>query len=62
MKKTQIMLLDEPTEGLDVATERLVINRLAVRSEGMTLLVISHRPACLALGNAVVTLPSPAHE
>ena len=60
MKKSQILLLDEPTEGLDVAAERLIIKRLAVRSEGVTLLVISHRPACLALGNTIVTLSSPA--
>jgi ATP-binding cassette, subfamily C, bacterial CydC len=60
MKTTQILLLDEPTEGLDIATEQAIIKRLAVRSEGVTLLVISHRPACLVLGNTEVTLSSPS--
>jgi ATP-binding cassette, subfamily C, bacterial CydC len=61
MKKSQVLLLDEPTEGLDSDTERLVIKRLAAWSEGVTLLIVSHRPACLTLANTVVPLPSPSN-
>jgi len=59
LKNAPILLLDEPTEGLDAATEREVVSRLNQRfrcSGGSTLLVISHRPACLALGDSVILL------
>jgi ATP-binding cassette subfamily C protein CydC len=58
LKDASILLLDEPTEGLDGATERDVIACLKRRTSGCgtTLLVISHRPACLELGDAVICL------
>ena len=59
LKGTPILLLDEPTEGLDAATEREVVSRLNDRlraSGGTTLLVVSHRPACLKLGDSVIRL------
>ncbi|WP_269716802.1 amino acid ABC transporter ATP-binding/permease protein [Caulobacter sp. NIBR2454] len=45
------LLLDEPTEGLDAATEALVLDRLDRRltASGQGLIVVSHRPAPLAL-------------
>ena len=58
-KNAPIMLLDEPTEGLDYATERIVVSRLTERfknSGGTTMLVVSHRPACRALGDSSVNL------
>ena len=51
-----ILLLDEPTEGLDAATEQEVVARLRERTRGQTVLVITHRPACLALADRVVRL------
>lgn len=59
LKNATILLLDEPTEGLDAATEREVVSRLnsRIRTSGKTtLLVVSHRPACLALGDSVIHL------
>lgn len=56
LKKTPILVLDEPTEGLDALTEQQVVARLALRTAGRTVLVITHRPACLALANRVVRL------
>lgn len=56
LKDAPILLLDEPTEGLDAATERLVVSRLVDRTGGKTVLVITHRPACLALADRVVLL------
>lgn len=55
LKNAPIMLLDEPTEGLDAETERIVVERLKMRfqSSGVTLLVVSHRPACLSLGEHI---------
>jgi len=60
LKQAPILLLDEPTEGLDAATERDVVSRLIQRkkrsSGGLTMLVVSHRPACLKLADAVIPL------
>ncbi|MDB5457631.1 MAG: transporter ATP-binding protein [Caulobacter sp.] len=45
------LVLDEPTEGLDAATEATVLERLARRltRSGQGLILISHRPAPCAL-------------
>jgi ATP-binding cassette subfamily C protein CydC len=59
LKDAPILLLDEPTEGLDGATERAVVSCLNSRNRGagsVTMLVISHRPACLGLGDAVLRM------
>jgi ATP-binding cassette subfamily C protein CydC len=52
------LLLDEPTEGLDAATEALVLERLAARLDrtGQGLLLVSHRPAPLAICERRVTM------
>ncbi|HBG06444.1 MAG: thiol reductant ABC exporter subunit CydC [Geobacteraceae bacterium GWC2_58_44] len=56
LKNAAILILDEPTEGMDAVTEQQVVARLARRTAGKTVLVITHRPACLALADRVVTL------
>ncbi|WP_312785363.1 ATP-binding cassette domain-containing protein [Brevundimonas sp.] len=52
------LVLDEPTEGLDAATEARVLERLAQRLErtGQGLILISHRPAPLALCHQHLTV------
>jgi ATP-binding cassette subfamily C protein CydC len=52
------LLLDEPTEALDGATERAVVERLARRlaRTGQGLVVVTHRPALLALCDQRLTL------
>ena len=59
VKDAPILVLDEPTEGLDAATERQVVARLAERTAGKTVLVITHRPACFALADRVVLMGIP---
>lgn len=54
--KTPILLLDEPTEGLDGAIEQSVVQHLKDRLQGTTMLVVTHRPACLALAQRVVRI------
>jgi ATP-binding cassette subfamily C protein CydC len=57
LKDAPILLLDEPTEGLDAETEREVVSRLNQRfknSTGRTLLVVSHRPAARLLGDSEI--------
>lgn len=51
-----IMLLDEPTEGLDGITEQVVVQRLQAVLEGKTVLVMTHRPACLQLAERVISI------
>jgi ATP-binding cassette subfamily C protein CydC len=52
------LLLDEPTEGLDAATEALVIQRLEQRlaRTGQGLLLVSHRPAPAAICGRVARM------
>jgi len=54
----QLLVLDEPTAGLDTDTELAVIEGL--RSMGVGALVVSHRDAMLAAVDRVVQLPAPA--
>lgn len=58
LKDAPILVLDEPTEGLDAVTERDVVSRLNERGRGTggTMLIVSHRPACLTLGDSVIHL------
>lgn len=56
LRDTPIVLLDEPTEGLDSALERQVVARLVERLAGKTVLLATHRRACLAIADRVVTL------
>lgn len=56
LKDAPIVILDEPTEGLDLATERAVVARLAEVLAGRSVLIISHRPACLELADTVFRL------
>lgn len=50
------LVLDEPSEGLDTATESELINRLDewLHQTGTGLLLVSHRPAMAALADRVV--------
>ncbi|NQW08792.1 MAG: thiol reductant ABC exporter subunit CydC [Alphaproteobacteria bacterium] len=56
LKDAPILLLDEPTEGLDADTEAEVIQALGAFIEGRTVLLISHRPAPLALADRVLRI------
>lgn len=48
----QLVIMDEPTAGLDPAREQAVLAR--VRALGAAALVVSHRPALLAAADRVV--------
>jgi ATP-binding cassette subfamily C protein CydD len=56
-----VLLLDEPTAGLDEDTEQRVLATLRRQAlAGRALLVVSHRPAVLAAADEVVTLGAAA--
>lgn len=61
LKDAPILILDEPTEGLDLVTEEEMVARLATRLAGKTVLIISHRPVCLNLADRTVWM-KPACE
>lgn len=58
------LVLDEPTEGLDPATEARVLDRLARRLErtGQGLILVSHRSAPLALCDTTLVVSSLAAD
>ncbi|NUR95270.1 MAG: thiol reductant ABC exporter subunit CydD, partial [Kribbellaceae bacterium] len=49
-----VLLLDEPTAGLDPDTEAAVVHGL--RSTGRTILMVAHRPALIAAADRTVTV------
>lgn len=47
LKDAPILILDEPTEGLDALSERVVVTALARLMQGRSTLLITHRPQAL---------------
>lgn len=56
LKDAPVVILDEPTEGLDPDTEALLLERLSRRLQGKTLLLITHSRAPLVMVDRVVKL------
>lgn len=56
LKNAPIILLDEPTEGLDPASEQIVTEALERLIAGRTALIISHRPKLLTLANKFIRM------
>ncbi len=56
LKPAPWLILDEPTEGLDVETERAFLADLKPALSGRTVLYITHRPAGLKLMDEVYAL------
>ena len=48
LRDAPILLLDEPTEGLDATTERALMDAIRVLMQGRSTLLITHRPVALA--------------
>ena len=57
-----LLIFDEPTAGLDVDSERVVLDaiRSAAHGDGHAVLLIAHRPAALAIADSSVTLSARA--
>ncbi len=56
LRDAPILLLDEPTEGLDAETERAVLDGLRPAMAGKTVVMITHRPAAAAAMDRVVRI------
>lgn len=59
LREAPVLMLDEPTEGLDLATEAVIVDRLEARLSrtGQGLILISHRPAPRRLTTETQDLP-----
>jgi ATP-binding cassette subfamily C protein CydD len=57
--ETPLLLLDEPTAGLDPDSERKVLAALERLADGRTVLLVAHREASLSLAERVIALPDP---
>jgi ABC-type bacteriocin/lantibiotic exporter with double-glycine peptidase domain len=53
--RPKVLLLDEPSNGLDTETERLLVERLRALC-GLTLIVVSHSAAMLSVTKRLVVL------
>ncbi len=56
LRDAPILLLDEPTEGLDAESERALLTALGTLAEGRSLLMVTHRPVWLAAMDEVLVL------
>lgn len=53
----EVLILDEPTSALDPRSEALIQRSLSeLRSRGVTLIIVAHRPAMLTLTDVVLLL------
>jgi ABC-type multidrug transport system fused ATPase/permease subunit len=56
-KQAPLVVLDEPTSSLDVATERAILDALdELQSRGTTVVIIAHRPETMAKCNPIHVL------
>ncbi|WP_325436184.1 type I secretion system permease/ATPase [Pseudomonas nitroreducens] len=52
----QVLLLDEPTSGMDMQTERMFLQRLEQATQGRTLVVVTHRFSLLEQIDRLIVL------
>jgi ABC-type bacteriocin/lantibiotic exporter with double-glycine peptidase domain len=53
--RPRLLLLDEPTTGLDTETEKTIVERLAALTD-VTLIMVTHSAAALAITQRLVVL------
>ncbi|MBI1363008.1 MAG: type I secretion system permease/ATPase [Proteobacteria bacterium] len=56
LKNHKVVIMDEPTNGLDSRTEQTVLNNMRHMFKSSTLIVITHRPALLDLVDRVIVV------
>jgi ATP-binding cassette subfamily C protein CydCD len=59
VRNAPLLVLDEPTAGLDNETEADVLGAVRELAFGRTALIVAHRPALAALADRLVELPAP---
>lgn len=56
LRDPKVILLDEPTTGLDQATERMALNSVAEWAKDRTMVVVTHRPQVLQIVNRIIVM------
>lgn len=56
LRRANVLLLDEPTASLDPDTEAAIVERIAELAQGMTTVLLTHRPAPLRVAGRVFRL------
>ncbi|WP_265911652.1 type I secretion system permease/ATPase [Erwinia billingiae] len=51
-----VLLLDEPTSGMDMGSERMILQALIPAMEGRTVIIVTHRPAVLKYVDRVIVM------
>ncbi len=59
VRDAPLLLLDEPTAGLDAETEAEVLDAVRRLTRGRTALIVAHRPSLAELADRVVEMPAP---
>lgn len=54
MRTASIVILDEPTAGLDVETEKLIVELIKKYSRRRTIIIAAHRPAILNIADHII--------
>ncbi|WP_152220469.1 type I secretion system permease/ATPase [Pseudomonas sp. SCB32] len=54
----QVLLLDEPTSGMDMQTERLFLQRLEAATQGRTVVIVTHRFSVLEQIDRLIVVDS----
>ena len=60
LRRASLLLLDEPTAGLDEETERTVLASIAAASRHAAVVLATHRPAAIAIADVVIEIASRA--
>ena len=58
LQNPRLVILDEATSALDPTTESLVIERLQQRFANLTMVIVTHRLACLRNADRILMLDS----
>jgi thiol reductant ABC exporter CydD subunit len=56
LRDAPLLLLDEPTAGLDGHTEREIVQSIRRLAQGRTVVLVAHRPALVAMADRVCSL------
>ncbi|NUU67786.1 type I secretion system permease/ATPase [Enterobacteriaceae bacterium BIT-l23] len=56
LAQPDVLLLDEPTSGMDMGSERTVLQALKPVMEGRTVVIVTHRPAILHYVDRIVVM------
>ncbi len=56
LSKPDVLLLDEPTSGMDMASERTVLQALSSAIAGRTVVIVTHRPALLKYVDRIIVM------